>query len=175
LILSVKGNVVRRRLGAVVLALGLVATAAHAQPERAPVRVDAAGLRAMLAALGYPSRESGNESGVELEIVLRPPDGRAITTRVTLSKDGAIVWLVAWLKSVPPGRTISGNAILGMLAENDAIGPMHFSYNDSRRWFFLNKPVVNQDLSADRLRAELAHLGSTVARTEALWDPDRWR
>jgi hypothetical protein len=62
-----------------------------------------------------------------------------------------------------------------MLMENDAIGPTHFSYNESRRWFFLNKPVANQDLTADRLRAELAGLGATVARTEALWDPDRWR
>ncbi len=162
-------------LAVAAVVVALLAGAAHAQPERAAGRLDAAGLKAVLATLGYQPRESRNESGVELEITVRPPDGRAITTRMTLSKDGSLVWLVAWLKKVPPGRTISGNAILGMLMENDAIGPTHFSYNESRRWFFLNKPVANQDLTADRLRAELAHLGATVARTEALWDSDRWR
>jgi len=55
------------------------------------------------------------------------------------------------------------------------MGPTHFSYNESRRWFFLNKPVPNQGLTADRLQAELQQLGVTIARTEALWDFDRWK
>ena len=159
----------------VVVALGFLPAVAHAQTGAAPGRLDEAALRAALATLGYQAREVRNDSGAEYEITLRPPDGRAITTRVTLSKDGSMVWLVAWLKKVPPGRTISGNAVLNMLVENDAIGPTHFSYNEARRWFFLNKPVANQDLTAERLRAELDHLGATVARTEALWDPDRWK
>ena len=159
----------------VLVALGGLAAVAHAQSGEAPGRLDEAGLRAALATLGYQAREVRNDSGAEYEITLRPPDGRAITTRVTLSKDGSMVWLVAWLKKVPPGRTISGNAVLNMLVENDAIGPTHFSYNEGRRWFFLNKPVANQELTAQRLRAELDHLGATVARTEALWDPDRWK
>jgi hypothetical protein len=151
------------------------ALVSHAQSDRPTGRLDAAGLRAILTTLGYPPRETRGEPGVELEIVLRPSDGRAITTRVTLSQDKSIVWLVAWLKKVPPGRTINGNAILGMLEENDAIGPTHFSYNESRRWFFLNKPIPNQDLTPDKLRGELNHLATMVARTETLWDPDRWR
>lgn len=153
----------------------LLAATAHAQPERGTARVDHAGVQALLVTLGYHPRESRNESGPEYEIVLRPPGGLAVTTRVTLSKDGTLVWLVAWLKRVPPGRTISGNAILNMLIENDAIGPTHFSYNEGRRWFFLNKPVPNQGLTADRLQAELQTLNATIARTEALWDFDRWK
>jgi hypothetical protein len=129
----------------------------------------------MLVTLGHQPREAQNESGPELEIVLRPPGGLAVTTRITLSKDGSLVWLVAWLKKVPPGRTISGNAILDMLAQNDVIGPTHFSYHEGRRWFFLNRPVPNHDLSADRLRVELAQLGATIARTEPLWDFERWK
>jgi hypothetical protein len=62
-----------------------------------------------------------------------------------------------------------------MLVENDAIGPTHFSYNEARRWFFLNKPVPNQGLTAEQLRAAIQQLGVTIARTEALWDFDRWR
>ena len=76
---------------------------------------------------------------------------------------------------MPPGRTISGNAILNMLIENDAIGPTHFSYNEGRRWFFLTTPVPNQGLTADRLQAELQTLNATIALTEALWDFDRWK
>jgi hypothetical protein len=132
-------------------------------------------VQGLLTTLGYQPREARNESGPEYEIVLRPPGGLAVTTRVTLSKDGTLVWLVAWLKKVPPGRTINGNAILDMLRENDVIGPTHFSYNESRRWFFLNKPVPNQGLTADRLQVELQQLGATIARTEALWDIDRWK
>jgi hypothetical protein len=163
----------RRLVWALLLAPLLVVPAAQAQP--AAGRVDQAGLKTLLDTLGYQPREVPNESGVEYEITLRPRDGRAVTTRVTLSRDGTLVWLVAWLKKVPPGRTISGNAILGMLVENDAIGPTHFSYNEGRRWFFLNKPIANRDLTADRLRSEIDGLGATVSRTEALWDSDRWK
>jgi len=166
---------VLRRLMLVVAAVSIVVGSLVAQEAPPAGRVDAAGLKALLNTLGYQPRESRNEAGVEYEIVLRAADTRAITTRVTLSKDGALVWLVAWLKRVPTNRTISGNAVLGMLIENDAIGPTHFSYNEGRRWFFLNKPVVNVDLTAERLRGEFTHLGATVSRTEGLWDPDRWK
>ena len=160
---------------ALAVAWMLLGAAAHAQPERGTARIDHAGLQGLLTTLGYQPREVRNESGPEYEIVLRPPGGLAVTTRVTLSKDGTLVWLVAWLKKVPPGRTINGNAILNMLVENDAIGPTHFSYNEARRWFFLNKPVPNQGLTAEQLRAAIQQLGATIARTEALWDFDRWR
>ena len=168
--------VVHRRVALALLVTASLLVALAAAQEAPPAgRVDAAGLKTLLTTLGYQPRESRNEAGVDYEIVVRAPDTRLITTRVTLSKDGALVWLVAWLKRVPNGRTISGNAVLGMLIENDAIGPTHFSYNEGRRWFFLNKPVPNVDLTAERLRGEITHLGSTVSRTEGLWDPDRWR
>lgn len=173
MIVSFRMRVMRPALAAA--AWILLAATAHAQPERGTARIDHAGVQALLVTLGYHPRESRNESGPEYEIVLRPPSGLAVTTRVTLSKDGTLVWFVAWLKRVPPGRIISGNAILNMLIENDAIGPTHFSYNEGRRWFFLNKPVPNQGLTADRLQAELQTLNATIARTEALWDVDRWK
>jgi hypothetical protein len=116
-----------------------------------------------------------NEAGPEYEIVLNLRTGAAVTTRVTLSRDGSLVWLVAWLKKVPPGRTVSGNAVLDMLVENDAIGPTHFSYNERVRWFFLNSPVVNQNLTPERLRGEIDHVAGIAARTEPLWDFERWR
>ena len=165
----------RRALAAAVIGVGLLAADAPAQPERAGARLDAAGLRAALGAIGYQPREVRNETGPEYEIVMRLRTGAAITTRVTLSKDGSLVWLVAWLRKLPPGRTISGNAVLDMLVENDAIGPAHFSYNERVRWFFLNSPVVNQDLTPDRLRGEIDHVAGIAARTEALWDFERWR
>ena len=164
-----------RYVVAVVLLVASPVASVVAQETPPAGRVDAAGLKTLLNALGYQPRESRNEAGVEYEIVIRAADTRAITTRVTLSKDGELIWLVAWLKRVPTNRTISGNAVLGMLIENDAIGPTHFSYNEGRRWFFLNKPVVNVALTAERLRVEIAQLGATVSRTEGLWDPDRWK
>ena len=171
----------RRRLTVAMIGLGLwgllegSAAAQSVAPASAPGRLDAAGLRAALATLGYPSREVRNEAGIEYEIVLRLRTGAAVTTRVTLSKDGSLVWLVAWLKKVPPGRTVSGNAVLDMLVENDAIGPTHFSYNERVRWFFLNSPVINQDLTPDRLKGEIDHVALIAARTEPLWDFERWR
>jgi hypothetical protein len=172
---SLAAPVMARALAAALLALAALALPAAAQPERGTPPLDHAGLRSLLATLGYQPREARNEAGPELEITLRPPGGLAVTTRVTLSKDATLVWLVAWLKKVPPGRTISGSAVLDMLAQNDLIGPTHFSYNESRRWFFLNRTVPNHDLTAERLQAELAQLGATVARTEALWDFERWK
>lgn len=164
----------RRFAAALVL---LLATAAHAQPARTPGRADAASLRTLLTGLGYQPHEAGNGVNGDYEIVVRVSDGLTITTRVTLSRDGSLVWLVAWLRSVPRGRTINGNAVLDMLQENDQIGPTHFSYSESEsgRWFFLNRPIVNQDLTVDRLRSELTQLVGIVVRTEALWNPDRWR
>lgn len=175
MIISLRMRVMGAALAAAAMALAPVGPAAPAEPERGTARLDHTGVQGLLATLGYQPREARNESGAEYEIVLRPPGGLAVTTRVTLSRDGTLVWLVAWLKKVPPGRTINGNAILDMLTENDAIGPTHFSYNESRRWFFLNKPVPNQGLTAERLQAELQQLGATIARTEALWDFDRWK
>lgn len=170
------GDGVRRAgLAAAAVGLGLLATVAGAQPDRASGRLDTAGLRAALGALGYQPREVRNEAGPEYEIVLHLRTGAAVTTRVTLSRDGSLVWLVAWLKKVPPGRTVSGNAVLDMLVENDAIGPTHFSYNERVRWFFLNSPVVNQDLTPERLRGEIDHVAGIAARTEPLWDFERWR
>ena len=171
----------RRRLAVALVGLclsGALAGAAGAQPAgsaSAPGRLDGPGVRAALATLGYPAREVRNEAGVEYEIVLRLRTGAAVTTRVTLSKDGSLVWLVAWLKKIPPGRTVSGTAVLDMLVENDAIGPTHFSYNERVRWFFLNSPVINQDLTPDRLRGEIDHVALIAARTEPLWDFERWR
>ena len=110
-------------LAAAAVAWILLGASAHAEPERGTARLDHAGVQGLLASLGYQPREARNESGPEYEIVLRPPGGRAVTTRVTLSKDGTLVWLVAWLKKVPPGRTINGNAILDMLTVNDAHRP----------------------------------------------------
>lgn len=175
MIASVRVHRMRRHVLTAAVVVPLLIGAVAAQESPAPGRVDADGLKALLTTLGYQPREARNDAGVEYEIVVRSPDARAITTRVTLSKDGALVWLVAWLKRVPNGRTISGTAVLGMLIENDAIGPTHFSYNEGRRWFFLNKPVPNVDLTAETLRGEIAHLGATVSRTEALWDPARWK
>jgi hypothetical protein len=172
---------VRRRLTVALVGLCLsgalagAAGAPSAGSASAPGRLDGPGLRAALATLGYPAREVRNEAGVEYEIVLRLRTGAAVTTRVTLSKDGSLVWLVAWLKKIPPGRTVSGNAVLDMLGENDAIGPTHFSYNERVRWFFLNSPVINQDLTPDRLRGEIDHVALIAARTEPLWDFERWR
>lgn len=163
-----------RALTAALLALAVMALPAQAQPERGAPPLDHAGLRSLLTTLSYQPREVRNEAGPELEITLRA-GGLAVTTGVMLSKDGSLVWLVAWLKKVPPGRTISGNAVLDMLAQNDVIGPTHFSYSESRRWFFLNRPVPNHDLTAERLRVELEQLGAAVARTQALWDFERWK
>ena len=160
---------------ALAVAWMLLGAAAHAQPERGTARIDHAGLQGLLTTLGYQPREVRNEAGVEYEIVLRLRTGAAVTTRVTLSRDGSLVWLVAWLKKVPPGRTVNGNAVLDMLVENDAIGPTHFSYNERVRWFFLNSPVVNQDLTTERLRSEIDHVAGIAARTEPLWDFERWR
>ena len=162
-------------LAAAMIGTCLLIATAHAQPEQAGGRLDAPGLRAALGAIGYQPREVRNEAGVEYEIVLRLRTGAAVTTRATLSKDGSLVWLVAWLRKLPPGRTISGNAVLDMLVENDAIGPTHFSYNERVRWFFLNSPVVNQELTPERLRGEIDHVANIAARTEALWDFERWR
>src|SRR6266699_563147 len=114
-----------RRLAAAVIGMCLLTTAAHAQPDRAGGRLDAAGLRAALGAIGYQPREVRNEAGVEYEIVLRLRTGAAVTTRATLSKDGSLVWLVAWLRK--------------------------------------------------RLRGEIDHVANVAARTEALWDFERWR
>jgi hypothetical protein len=167
--------VMRRALLAGLMATALVTPAARAQPERGAARLDHAGLRGLLVTLGYRPRETRNEGGAEFEITVRAPTSLAVTTRVTLSKDGTLVWLVAWLKKVPPGRTISGNALLDMLAQNDVIGPTHFSYSESRRWFFLNRPVPNHGLTPELLQAELTQLGAIIARTEALWDFERWK
>src|SRR6202011_1682851 len=100
----------RRRLAATVIGMCLSTTVAHAQPAQALCGLDAAGLRAALTAVGYQPREVKNDAGVEYEIVLRLRTGAAVTPRATLSKDGSLVWLVAWLRNLPPGPALRGHA-----------------------------------------------------------------
>src|SRR5258707_15586690 len=106
-------------LAAVMIGTCLLIATAHAQPEQAGGRLDAAGLRAALGAIGYQPREVRNEAGVEYEIVLRLRTGAAVTTRATLSKDGSPVWLGACLRKRPPGRATNGNAALAMPGRNE--------------------------------------------------------
>src|SRR5260370_40346358 len=104
-----------RRLAAAVIGMCLLTTAAHAQPDRAGGRLDAAGLRAALGAIGYQPREVRNEAGVEYEIVLRPRTGAAGTTRATLPQDRRLDRPVTWLRTPQPDRPTSRHPHPGQL------------------------------------------------------------
>jgi hypothetical protein len=139
-----------------------------------PPLTDAA-LKTMLQNLGYSVEESKSASGgVNYFINLAPMEGWKIVTLVNISPDKHYVWLIAYLFPLPEGKTAPSEALTALLAENENIGPLHFSFSKSTKKFYLNDPIPNQNITPVFMRSEIEQLNKILARTESMWNPDKW-
>jgi hypothetical protein len=157
----------------IVAALLLFLTAAA--PAKAAGALTDDSLKTMLDNLGYTVEVSGDKAPHRYKFKESLNDGSlSFTITVLLSSDSTILWIYTALYELPTGKPASG-PLLALLAKNDDIGPQFFSYSTDTKFFYLNAPGANVDMTPKVLHQRLANLISTLSKTRDLWDTDKWK
>ena len=159
--------------------LGIVLTAfclflaGMAPAKAAPLTDD--GLKAMLENLGYQVTVSGDKAPHRYKI---GESGNDLDYTVTLelsSDPGTVLWIYAGLYEVPSDKPVPSAALLALLAKNDDIGPMFFSYATSNKLLYLNAPTANVDITAVILRQKIRNFVQKMDSTYSLWNVKDWK
>lgn len=159
-------------LGIALVAVWLaVAGSAGAQGPAAGHALTTESLGTMLENLGYEVKPWDNKKGYG---VTWKQDTWTFYANASVSTNGGVLWLVMPLGNVEDPAKAKLAAVFGLLTENDAIGPLHFSYNTSNKRLYLNDPVPNVGVTPARLRKELEDMAAVLKRTEPMWDTAKW-
>ena len=159
--------------------LGIVLTAfclflaGMAPAKAAPLTDD--GLKAMLENLGYQVTVSGDKAPHRYKI---GESGNDLDYTVTLELSGdpsTVLWIYAGLYEVPSDKPVPSAALLALLAKNDDIGPMFFSYSTSNKLLYLNAPTANVDITPVILRQKIRNFVQKMDSTYSLWDVKSWK
>ena len=159
--------------------LGIVLTAfclflaGMAPAKAAPLTDD--GLKAMLENLGYQVTVSGDKAPHRYKI---GESGNDLDYTVTLELSGdpsTVLWIYAGLYEVPSDKPVPSAALLALLAKNDDIGPMFFSYATSNKLLYLNAPTANVDITAVILRQKIRNFVQKMDSTYSLWNVKDWK
>jgi hypothetical protein len=117
----------RTGFGIVVAICMFLAGAAAA--KAAPLTDDT--LKAMLENLGYSVTVTGDKPPRHFKVdESAPVNGLDFTITFDLSsdKDATTLWIYASLYEIPADKPAPSSALLALLAKNDEIGPIFFSY-----------------------------------------------
>jgi ABC-type multidrug transport system ATPase subunit len=66
-------------------------------------------------------------------------------------------------------------ALLALLAKNDEIGPVFFSYNADNKLLYLNAPTANVDITPVVLRQKIKNFVTRMDSTYSLWNVKAWK
>ena len=69
-----------------------------------------------------------------------------------------VLWIYAGLYTIPADKPAPSSALLALLAKNDEIGPIFFSYNADNKLLYLNAPTANVDITPVVLRQKIKEL-----------------
>lgn len=126
-------------------------------------KLDDAGLKSMLAGLGYEVKEAGPGT---YEIAITT-DGLNIPVRTFITKNRAKVWLSVALMKKDAVDKLSREDLQKLLEANVTTGPSHFMIEGG--WLKLKMPFDNRAVAPLVLRNELDYLSARVSDTKALW------
>ena len=160
------------------ISFGIVAAfclflAGMAPAKAAPLTDD--GLKAMLENLGYQVTVTGDKAPHRYKI---GESGNNLDYTVTLelsSDPGTVLWIYAGLYEVPSDKPVPSAALLALLAKNDDIGPMFFSYATSNKLLYLNAPTANVDITPVLLRQKIRNFVQKMDSTYSLWNVKDWK
>jgi hypothetical protein len=98
------------------------------------------------------------------------PSGKwKINVILSISPNGAVIWMTNSLTPVPDAGKVSSAALLNVLKKNRDIGPMFFEiWNGS---LVMTYPVPNHDLNAAGMKTIVDDFVATVVNNASLWDP----
>jgi hypothetical protein len=148
------------------------ATAAKA----APLTDDT--LKAMLENLGYSVTVTGDKAPKHFKVdESAPVNGLDFTITFDLSsaKDATVLWIYAGLYEIPADKPAPSKALLALLAKNDEIGPIFFSYNTDNKLLYLNAPTANIDITPVVLRQKIKNFITKMDSTYSLWNVKDWK
>jgi hypothetical protein len=132
-------------------------------------------LLSMLKGLGYNPTVSKSADG---KITFYRLDKTVANFRyiidVSLQEGGKTVAFSCPLKRVGEPEKVPAEKLWAMLSKNDEIYPMFFSFEKSRKQFFLNHQIDNRDLTAERLGEVLDAVKHQVNATASVWDTTNW-
>ena len=161
----------RTRLG--ILAAFCLFLAAMAPAKAAPLTDD--GLKGMLENLGYTVTVSGDKAPHRYKIDESGTDLNYTVTLELSSDKGTVLWIYAGLYEIPADKPAPSAALLALLAKNDDIGPMFFSYNTGNKLLYLNAPTANSDITPAILRQKIRNFVQKMDSTYSLWDVKSWK
>lgn len=126
----------------------------------------AMGVEAAVAELRYDFNYKATVENAEWDLVMS----------AVLSKDGASIWIMAWLDELPKSAAdVPRTALLRLLSDNDKLGSgKFFAYIPANRRFVLQRVIPNENITAATFRAALDDLGTSVAETHAHWYVPNW-
>ena len=145
---------------------------AGAPPGAAPTpppRLAAASLGPLLRRLGYEPLPQGRFQRIRFE-----EQGYGYPVDVALTPRGEWLVCVAQLAPIPDLTKLPAPALLNLLAANDTMTGMAFSYDRAAAAIMLNATIPNRSVDGAILRSMLEAIRATVRRSEALWDPQKW-
>ena len=158
----------------IVLAAFCLFLAGMTPAKAAPLTDDS--LKAMLENLGYQVTVSGDkaphgykigESGNDLDYT--------VTLELSTGDPSTVLWIYAGLYEVPSDKPVPSAALLALLAKNDDIGPMFFSYATSNKLLYLNAPTANADITPVILRQKIRNFVQKMDSTYSLWNVKDWK
>jgi hypothetical protein len=159
----------RTGFGIVVAICMFLAGAAAA--KAAPLTDDT--LKAMLENLGYSVTVTGDKPPRHFKVdESAPVNGLDFTITFDLSsdKDATTLWIYAGLYEIPADKPAPSSALLALLAKNDEIGPIFFSYATSNKLLYLNAPTANVDITPVLLRQKIKNFIAKMDSTYSLWN-----
>ena len=164
-----------RRILGIVVAMGLFMAGA-AVAKAAPLTDDT--LKAMLENLGYQVTVTGDKPPRHFKVDESAPINTidfTITFDLSSEKDATTLWIYAALYEIPADKPAPSSALLALLAKNDEIGPIFFSYNADNKLLYLNAPTANVDITPVVLRQKIRNFITKMDSTYSLWNVKEWK
>jgi len=164
------------RTGFGIVAAFCLFLAGMAPAKAAPLTEDT--LKSMLEGLGYTVTVTGDKVPHHFKIEESAPVNDltfTITFDLSTDKGNTVLWIYAGLYEIPQGKPAPSSALLALLAKNDEIGPMFFSYAESNRFLYLNAPTANNDITPVVLRQKIRNFIDKMDSTYSLWNVKDWK
>lgn len=134
-----------------------------------PPPLSPATLGAALQAIGFEAAVDGRYRRIHID-----EERFAYSVDFSLSESGDWLVCMAHLAPIEDLTKVPAQPLLSLLATNDRLLGMYFSYNRPTGQVMLNATVPNRGLTEVSLRNLVAGLRRTVKETHGLWDPARW-
>ncbi len=163
-------------LTALIVSSMAITTAAPVIPDRSDQGLTNEKLRETFVGFGYEVTDLKAADGRPIyEVVWKTDDEWTFAMDASLTASKATVWLVMRLKKIDDPKKVPVEALLKLMAENDSIAPMSYSFDEKTPQFYLNQAVDARDFNAANLRKALDAMTASARRTANYWNPDRWQ